>query len=181
MPVINADLSLKQAVDPRARGTEAFGYVTSLTIGGVQLSADVTGTKNPEATPRAVVGVLTSFRWNTEPAGAIQMTFGVSTSNQLAVRSGMLKGGDRSVAFGFVAYAYDFVGSQMYTQIHTEDKTLTGKLTAEVDIDDRPVAMLGIPPMYAMSIQIAPAAAGQPIVVAFAPSETLVKTWGSTV
>ena len=109
-------LDLLQGFNFNADVQTPMGYITSLTLGGLNLTADiqVMDFSNP-LTTRNVVGVMKSINWSGGHSDAINFVVQITANNKQQVAQLLHQGlTDTSVQFHFDVYDYDPIAMMYY-------------------------------------------------------------------
>lgn len=100
-------LDVAQGFNFNAGVQTPVGYITSLTIGGTAVNADML-LRDPNQQRIPVVGVLKSINWGGGTSDAISYEVQISTYNKQQIASLLQPGlSDTSVQFNFMVYDYD--------------------------------------------------------------------------
>src|SRR5690349_10977031 len=119
-----------QGFNFRKDKVSTVGFLTALTIGTVELKADITA-KDPQDPSKdlAVVSVLSSVSWAVGVTDGVYLSGQLSTANRQAVQQLLYT--DLSnvlVEKVFTVYEYDPVAKKYYKGLHSEGTTLKGLL-----------------------------------------------------
>lgn len=184
MPQFRKVLDARQGQDFQPTKRTPFGVVTRLTLGGVELAADVTS-KDP-ARPdadRKVVAVLTDVCWETGVTDAVYFTGLVSPANRRAITALIYTDLTRvDAAFGFAVYDFDLAGKRYFTAFQGADLAgLLEKNGADLNLSVADDPDADAPDRYPFQVGIKPVPLAQQLRVANGPQREIVKAWGLTV
>ena len=147
--------------------TWTCGVITSLSIGGIPLSANLpTNTPtNQCSSGNAAVGAIRSFFWEGGPNQPLVFTFYVDRANQVALLN-LLNAGVPSVAvsINFAVQSYDPTYKTYYPAIWTNSQTLNGYISKEgsrleLAVDVIPTSVTSsnsVLSLYAVHLSISP-------------------------
>lgn len=181
--ISNPGLDVQQGFNFQTSGQTSVGFLTSLTLGGVAYTPDLTikVPTNPQTT-KAVVGVLSTQTWNGGVADPIQLKAQISTANKQKVALYQHSPSNLAAQFTFAVYNYDQVTKMYYLG-------LTGNGTAslqaqvvkvgtavEVTLDTTPGSVTS-PQNWGVAIAFAPVGP-QSLTYRPSSSQSLVKSWG---
>lgn len=189
MPQFARALDVVQGFNFKKDKQGPVGFVTSISIGGTALTADLQTIKDPEKPgdnlSGNVVAVLNHYLWETGSTDAIYLSGQVSTSNKQTLAS-MLLGTFSSieVLVKYTVYEYDPLAKK-YFKSNFLDAELKGLLEKSGDdlnlsIADDESREVQSPKNFTFQIGIKPQATEQSINVATADAKNIVKKWGVT-
>jgi hypothetical protein len=189
MPQFARALDVVQGFNFKKDKQGPVGFVTSITIGGTVLNADLQTIKDPEKPgdnlSGNVVAVLNHYLWETGATDAIYLSGQVSTGNKQLLAS-MLLGTFSSieVLVKYVVYEYDPLAKK-YFKSNFLDAELKGLLEKSGDdlnlsIADDESREVQSPKNFTFQIGIKPQATEQSINVATADAKNIAKKWGVT-
>ena len=165
------------------------GFVTSLKIGDLTLTADQTckDPTAPETDVKAVL-VLSGSMWGLGVTDAVYVSGQVSVGNKQKLMGLLYKDLTKvDVEFKFSVYEYDPVQKQYYKcMLPTDDAVLKGILEKNgsdlnLSVADDPSREVQSPENYAVQVGIKPQPSAQTMTVATSFSDKVVKAWGLTV
>jgi hypothetical protein len=106
---------------------QRFGYLTSLSIGGLTLAADQTIFRDPTNPSAGAVAALENVSWDLAPAHPMPFSAYVSTANAHQIRT-LLKGKvtNNTVKFVFTAYEFDEQAKKWFQVFSSQPRELTG-------------------------------------------------------
>lgn len=186
-PGIAKTLDLAQGFAPQKDKQTAVGCLTSLTVGGKTLSADIQ-TKDPSTltsatpTPQACVAVLQMVEWDTSVTGTFRFSGQVSAANKQAVAALLLtKPTNGEVKFQLTVSEYDPV-AKVYFRSISSAAVLSGNLvTSGLDIASEASPEVASPVNYTLSVGVVPAPVARTITLATSNGAKLQKAWGRAV
>ena len=147
--------------------TWTCGVITSLSIGGIPLSANLpTNTPtNQCSSGNAAVGAIRSFFWEGGPNQPLVFTFYVDRANQVALLN-LLNAGvpSAAVSINFAVQSYDPTYKTYYPAIWTNSQTLNGYISKEgsrleLAVDVIPTSVTSsnsVLSLYAVHLSISP-------------------------
>lgn len=185
MATFQKSCDIKQGFDFKKDIQTPVGFLTSLTIGGVTLKADLT-VKDPmsPATDLPVVSVLSGTMWELGPTDTLYYSGQVSIANkqnaQQLIYSDLSK---VDVVFAFSVYAYDPIQKAYFQCLLPTSDPLNGiveKNGADLNLSvaDDFSGEVQSPENYAFQIGIKPQPSAQQVTVATSFSVKVVKPWG---
>lgn len=176
---------VEQAFNFHGDTPKSFGYVSSLTIGGRPLAADIR-IRRPDGTGANVVGVLSSASWSGGFADPVALNAQVSTANRQVIApliQAQLR--DNSVTFQFQVFAYDALAKKWYQAFGgTSGAALAGVVQKEgqhvkLVLAPQPGDAVRSPQNWGVSLGIAPAPRSQALLVATSSAAApIAKRWG---
>lgn len=165
------------------------GFVTSLKIGDVTLTADQT-CKDPTApeTDLAVVAVLSGAMWELGVTDAVYFSGQISPTNKQSLLSLIYKDMTKvDVECNFAVYDYDPVEKKYFKcMVPSDDAVKKGILEKNgsdlnVSVADNPSTQVQSPENYAFQIGIKPQPEAQQVTIATSFTNKVVKSWGMKV
>jgi hypothetical protein len=165
------------------------GFVTSLKIGDLELTADQTckDPTAPETDVKAVL-VLSGSMWGLGVTDAVYVSGQVSVGNKQKLMGLLYKDLTKvDVEFKFAVYEYDPVEKKYYKcMLPADDAVLKGILEKNgsdlnLSVADDPSREVQSPENYAVQVGIKPQPSAQTVTVATSFSDKVVKAWGLTV
>jgi hypothetical protein len=182
----NKALDVYQGFNFRTDKHTSIGCVTTLTLGGAPLAADLQFTDpTSPATKRSVipcVAVMSSVSWEGSVSGALQVAGQVSTANQQKVNLSVMSGiTSSSVTLQMVVYEYDPM-AKVYFKSLSSAAPLNGNLEkAGTDVNlavaSDPSTEVASPRNFSLQFGVVPAGAQQ-ITLAASNVAKVVKAWG---
>ena len=179
---------IKQGFDFKKDIQTPVGFLTSVTIGGVALKADLT-IKDPmtPANDLPVVSVLSGAMWELGPTDTLYYTGQISIANKQATQQ--LIYADLSkvdVVFAFSVYAYDPIQKAYFQCLLPTSNPLNGLVEKNgadlnMSVADDFSSEVQSPENYAFQIGVKPQPSSQQVTVATSFSVKVVKPWGITV
>lgn len=163
------------------------GFITRMTLGGVQLAADLTvrNPLNPSAA-LSVVAVLTEARWGGRVTDPVELSGQVSEANRLRVANMLTipELPEFKVPFSFAVYEYDPVAQKYFKCLHTGDAELQGIVAKSGGALNFSVAAdastdVQLPVNFAFWIGIKPQAIAQTIGLASGANKKWGERWGA--
>jgi hypothetical protein len=188
MATFQKSCDIKQGFDFKKDIQTPVGFLTSLTIGGVALKADLT-VKDPmtPANDLPVVAVLSGAMWELGPTDTLYYTGQVSVANKQATQQ--LLYADLSkvdVVLAFSVYAYDPIQKAYFQCLLPTSNPLNGLVEKtgtdlNMSVADDFSSEVQSPENYAFQIGVKPQPSAQQVTVATSFSVKVVKPWGITV
>jgi hypothetical protein len=188
MATFQKSCDIKQGFDFKKDIQTPVGFLTSMTIGGVALKADLT-VKDPmtPANDLPVVAVLSGAMWELGPTDTLYYTGQVSVSNKQATQQ--LLYADLSkvdVVLAFAVYAYDPIKKAYFQCLLPTSNPLNGLVEKtgtdlNMSVADDFSSEVQSPENYAFQIGVKPQPSAQQVTVATSFSVKVVKPWGITV
>jgi len=210
MPVYQRGLDVYQGFNYKKDRQTPFGYITSMTIGGIALDQDLTyydptkalpadtGTATVGATNTSTdvagailgVGVLSNVLWETGVTDALYFSGQLSPVNRQLVAALLINSLlSVEIVFSFGVFDYDPVNNVYFLAFSGAGASTTmlyGLLEKNGDelnlsVSNDPATEVQSPINYAFQIGIKPEPSAQAIQIATAFQSTIVKTWGMSV
>jgi hypothetical protein len=188
MATFQKSCDIKQGFDFKKDIQTPVGFLTSMTIGGVALKADLT-VKDPmtPANDLPVVAVLSGAMWELGPTDTLYYTGQVSVANKQATQQ--LLYADLSkvdVVLAFSVYAYDPIQKAYFQCLLPTSNPLNGLVEKtgtdlNMSVADDFSSEVQSPENYAFQIGVKPQPSAQQVTVATSFSVKVVKPWGITV
>ncbi|MFY2561595.1 hypothetical protein ACN469_28605 [Corallococcus terminator] len=189
MPQFARDLDVYQGFNFKKDKQTPVGFITSITVGGIVLTADQETISDPEQPDKALaskcVGVLSSYLWETGVTDALYLSAQISTANKQKIAE-MLLGtfSNIEVVMKYVVYEYDPLAKK-YFKSNFVDADLNGILEKNGDrlniaVADNESREVQSPKNFTFQIGVKPKTLEQSINVAAASSKNIVKKWGVT-
>lgn len=141
------------------------GYMNSLTIAGIQLTADLVNLTDPVALENSmnVVGAMDYLLWSGMPRDPIQMSLLVDDANQVSLQNLISSGvSNASIGAQFTIYDYDPAARKYYASFWTNG-TLNGVLSS-LNIAPSSKQPTGAPPLYSCDLQMGPISGSQQLI-----------------
>jgi len=166
--------------------TTAVGFITQMTLGGVQLAADLS-VKDPEkpTASLSVVAVLSSVTWYAGASDPIYFSAQVSADNRqrIAVSLMLTNQSTLAVPFRFAVYAYDTQAKKYFKRMVSNLTELKGLTTTQdgansLSIAEDPATAVMSPVNFAFFVGLAPQAPEQVIQVADSLTYITERQWG---
>mgnify|MGYP000367278594 CR=1 FL=1 len=187
MPQFSLALDVDQGFNFRKDQTVPVGFITTLSINGKALAADIK-CKDPlnPTTDLSVFGVLSSASWEIGVTDAIYFSSQISAPNRNAVL--MLTYLDLTnveVKFKYNVYNYDPVAKTYYLCFHCGDTEMLGILEKcgkdlTLSVANDASTEVQSPINYSFSVGIKPQQTAQTLTLATANQQNVVKQWGLT-
>ncbi|WP_428261492.1 hypothetical protein [Haliangium sp.] len=186
MAEFSKNCDIYQGYNYRKDKQTTVGFITSLKVGDVELTADQV-CKDPTApeTDLSAVAVLSGAMWELGVTDAVYFSGQISVGNKQSALALLYKDMTKvDVEFKFDVYEYDPVEKKYFKcLLPTDDATLKGILEKNGSdlnfiVSDDPSAEVQSPENYAMSIGIKPQPDAQQLTVATSFSNKVVKAWG---
>jgi len=189
MAATNYYCSVDQGFNFRPDAQDYVGHLTTITVAGKEISADLEVTNPEDITGDnvKVAGVMAQLEWAGGIAEPIHIDCQVSIKNKQTIA--LLQDSDlsdTSVKFQFKIYEYDPAQKKYFMALHSNDTDLEGliakngtDLDMHVELDAS--AEVGSPINFAFSIGIMPADKKQDIHKAVSVDGKYVQNWGVTV
>jgi len=189
MPQFARDLDVYQGFNFKKDKQTPVGFITSITVGGIALTADQETIYDPEQPDKVLatkcVGVLSSYLWETGATDALYLSAQISTTNKQSIAT-MLLGtfSNIEVVMKYVIYEYDPIAKK-YFKSNFVDADLNGILEKNGDrlniaVADNESREVQSPKNFTFQIGVKPKTIEQSINVAAASSKNIVKKWGVT-
>jgi|SRR4051812_47919377 hypothetical protein len=188
MATFQKSCDIKQGFDFKKDIQTPVGFLTSVTIGGVALKADLT-IKDPmtPANDLPVVAVLSGAMWELGPTDTLYYTGQISVANKQVTQQ--LIYADLSkvdVVFAFSVYAYDPIQKAYFQCLLPTSNPLNGLVEKNgtdlnMSVADDFSSEVQSPENYAFQIGVKPQPSSQQVTVATSFSVKVVKPWGITV
>lgn len=188
VPITLATLNLQQGFNYQKDNLKPFGFITSLTIDGTALTAELS-VKNTAA-PVMAVGVLESATWTAGLTDPLEFTAAISAQNRVAILALLHKGMSGStVEIQFVAYSYDPNKKAWYTAFQSGTNGVNAVLKGIVEKAGNNVKLavasvptaVKTPVNYVMTLGVTPAPQTQTTTFCSASGTCVVKKWGVSV
>lgn len=186
MANINVVCDVVQGFNFKKDRTTAVGFITQMTLGGVQLAADlsVLDPLNPSAR-LSVVAVLSHALWDGGPADPIFLSAQVSATNRqrVAMLQAVPNLPQIAVPFRFAVYAYDTLEKKYFKRMHSDTTDLKGLTTTlggsnSLSVAEDPATEVMVPVNFSLLVGLAPQAVAQVIGVATSPTKVASRPWG---
>jgi hypothetical protein len=185
MATFQKNCDIKQGFDFKKDIQTPVGFLTSLTIGGTTIKADLT-VKDPmsPATDLPVVAVLSGAMWELGPTDALYYTGQVSTANKQNLQTLIYTDFSKvDVVCAFAVYAYDPIQKAYFQCMLPTGDPLNGLVEKNgadlnMSVADDQSGEIQSPENYAFQIGFKPQPASQQITLATSFSVKVVKAWG---
>lgn len=186
MADMNFSCSIDQGFNFHPDAQDYVGHLTTLTIGGVELSANLEVTDPTDSTGDnvPVVGVISDIYWNGGYADGINLSAQVNVNNKTELAK--LQHSDLSnteVLFSFKIYAYDQAAKKFYLAFHSNDADLEGlvekhgsELNLNIEMDASPE--VANPLNFTLTLGVMPKEIAMEAHVAVSDTDKFVKQWG---
>ena len=165
--------------------TTAVGFITQMTLGGVQLATDLSVLDPLKPTARlSVVAVLSRATWYGGASDPIFLSAQVSADNRQRVASSLMNTNlpQLAVSFRFAVYAYDTLEKKYFKRMQSDSTELEGTTTLDgsnsLSIAENPETEVKSPVNFALLVDLAPQALAQTIHVADSPTNQAARRWG---
>lgn len=189
MPTFQKNCDIYQGYNFKKDVQTPVGFITSLKVGDITLTADQT-CKDPMApeTDLAVVAVLSGSLWELGVTDALYFSGQLSVYNKQQVLQMIYKDLSKvDVTCKFVVYEYDPIEKKYFKcELPTDDAELNGLLEKNgedlnLNVADDASREVQSPENYAFQIGIKPQPSAQTITIATSFTDKVVKSWGMTV
>ena len=188
MPQFSRSLDVSQGFNFRKDKQASVGFITTMTVGGVDLKADqetVLDPANPtSAISGGVVGVLGHYLWSLETTRSIYMSAQISTENKQVLTAALLgEMTDMSVKFSYVVYEYDPINKKYF--VSNKGEALEGLLEKNGDslnltVADDESSEVQSPKNFTLQVGIKPQTKEHTIEMATGFQKNVAKKWGIT-
>jgi hypothetical protein len=164
------------------------GFITKLTIGGVDFTADQT-CKNPlkPTEDLEVVGVASDVLWELGVTDAVYLTAQLSVLNRQSVMGLLIDSMPHiETVFKFMVFEYDPVAKAYFKCFDGASADLKGLLEKKGEdlnlaVSEQPSTEVQSPENYTMNIGVKPQPSAQTMTVASSSQQNVVKAWGLAV
>lgn len=185
MPSINKPCDVYQGFNFKKDKQTTVGFVTSIKIGDVQLTAD-TKVKDPLAptTDLSVVAVLNHAMWETGVTDAVYLAGQISTANRQSVALLTIMDLTKiEVLFKFTTYEYDPLQKKYFKCLDKDDAELKGLVEKNgqdlnLSVADDASTEVQSPINFSFQIGIKPQPVAQTIHISTGEGKNVVKAWG---
>lgn len=186
MADMSFDCSIDQGFNFHPDEQDYVGHLTTLTIGGVEMAANMKVTDPTDSTGDnvPVVGVLSDIYWNGGYADGISFSAQVNVDNKTELAK--LQHSDLSnteVLFSFKVFAYDQAAKKFYLALHSNDADLEGlvekqgsELNFNIDMVESPE--VANPLNFTLTLGVMPKEVAMEIHMAVSDTDKFVKQWG---
>ncbi len=188
MPQFAKAMDIYQGYNFKKDKQTPVGFITKLTLGDVELTADQTSVKDPEQPGQdlsGVVGVLSHYLWETGTTDAMYMSMQISVKNKTDLAAKLLTDWtNMEVVFSYVIYEYDPV-EKKYFKSNWSEPELKGILEKSGDdlnlsvADDASVEVQS-PKNFTLQVGIKPQTEEQTVNMATGVNKNVSKIWGIT-
>lgn len=185
MPQIQKLCDVSQGFHHKQETQTTVGFITKLTIGGDDLTADIL-VKNPlrPADDLQVVAVVSDLLWELEVTDAVYVTGRLLVRNRQTIMARLI--GDitnSEIRFQLTVYEFDPVSKAYFKCFHVSDTDMLGALETNgsdlnLSLSDEPSREVPSPLNYTFYIGIKPQPTAQTITLAISPTKEFVKSWG---
>ena len=188
MPQFRKQCDVFQGYNFKKDAQSTVGFVTKLTVGGLDLSVDHT-CKSPlkPTDDLKAVGVASDVLWELGVTDAVYITGQVSVYNRQNLMGLLINDMTNiEVVFQFVVFEYDPVAKAYFKCFHTMDTDMKGVLEKKgkdlnLTITEEASTDVQSPENYTFNIGIKPQPTAQSMTVASSSQKNVVKSWGLTV
>ncbi|HET9625215.1 MAG TPA: hypothetical protein VFP84_27795 [Kofleriaceae bacterium] len=185
MATFQKSCDVKQGFDFKKDIQTPVGFLTSLSIGGIALKADIT-VKDPmnPATDLPVVAVLSGVMWELGPTDTLYYTGQISTANKQATHNLLYSSLSKvDVVIAFSVYSYDPIEKAYFKCMLPTSDPLNGIVEKNgtdlnLSVADDVSGEVQSPENYAFQIGVKPQPSAQQVTVATSFSVNIVKPWG---
>jgi len=180
--------NVKQAFAYEKDQQVPIGHVTSLNLGGTEVTADLSSKNPTDDNDVKCVGIMRECKWAGGYTDAVEMTFLVSTATK-QVLQGLIHGSlvSTTVTIQWDCYDFDPIGSGQgvyYKNFWSNDAQLKGLIKKDsgklaFEVSKEPDGEVSSPLNYEVKLTYNPKPEAQNIAYAPASGKNSVKRWGS--
>ncbi|MEN9897635.1 MAG: hypothetical protein RLZZ66_1284 [Pseudomonadota bacterium] len=184
---INFYGSTYQGFNFKRDNQDRLGYVTALTIGETEFTADFATLVNPEdfTEEYPAVGVISSCTWGAGDAEPIHLSFQVSTVNKNLLKGLLMKSMiNTTVEIGFECWDYDHEAKVYFKTFHTGDDAVNGMVlksggALRIAVADDNDPSVPNPQNFTLNLSVMPASESQALQWAASSDSPQAFKWGT--